>query len=136
MSEHYHIVALARGEPLPLGRVGVRVRFALSGSPSPRWSRDLRARLTQELAGHAAVGHLQLNDIVQGDEIILEGVESDEASALAGAVERAVDATNDANDDDRADDDDPTRKIRQQEADEIAGEVRASQHDPGPATQT
>jgi hypothetical protein len=134
MSEHHHIVEMARGEPLPLGRVGVRVRFGLSGSPSPRWSRDLRARLAQELAGHAAVGHLQLNDIVQGQEIVLEGVESDEASTLAGAVERAVDAAN-AADDAHAVADDPTRKIRQQEADDIAGEIRAAQQHPGP-TQT
>jgi hypothetical protein len=82
------------------------------------------------------VGHLQLNDIVQGQEIVLEGVESDEASTLAGAVERAVDAANDAADDVRADDDDPTRKSRQQEADHIAGEIRATQQHPGPATQT
>jgi hypothetical protein len=136
MSEHHHIVGLARGEPLPLGRVGIRVRFGLSGSPSPRWSQNLRARLTRELAGHAAVGHLQLNDIVQGQEIVLEGVESEEAPNLAGAVERAVDAANGATDDDRADDEDPTRKIRQQEADDIAGEVRAAQSDPGPASQS
>ncbi len=136
MSEHHHIVELARGEPLPPGRVGVRVRFALSGSPSPRWSRDLRARLTRELAGHAAVGHLQLNDIVQGQEIVLEGVESAEASTLAGAVERAVDAANDAAADAREDDDDPTRRVRQREADDIAGEIRAGQQHPGPDAQT
>ena len=136
MSEHHHIVEMARGEPLPLGRVGVRVRFGLSGSPSLRWSRDLRARLAQELAGHTAVGHLQLNNIVQGQEIVLDGVESDEASTLAGAVERAVDAANDAAEDVRADDDDPTRGIRQQEADDIAGEIRATQQHPGPPTET
>jgi len=72
----------------------------------------------------------------KGQEIVLEGVESDEASKLAGAVERAVDAANDATDDDRADDDDPTKKIRQQEADDIAGEVGSAQQHPGPATQT
>jgi hypothetical protein len=136
MSEHHHIVEMARGEPLPLGRVGVCVRFGLSGSPSPRWSRDLKARLTRELVGHAAVGHLRLNDVVQGHEIVLEGVESDEASTLAGSVERAVDAANHAVDDEVADDDDPTRKVRQQEADDIVGEVRAAQQHPGPATQT
>jgi hypothetical protein len=136
MSEHHHIVEMARGEPLPLGRVGVRVRFGLSGSPSPRWSRDLRARLTRELSGHAAVGHLHLNDLVQGQEIVLDGVESDEAPTLAGAVERAVDAANDAADDDGGDEDDPTREIRQQEADDIVGEVRAAQQRPGPASQT
>jgi hypothetical protein len=136
MSEHHHIVELARGEPLPPGRVGVRVRFALSGSPSHRWSRVLRATLTQELAGHQAVGHLQLNDIVQGQEIVLEGVESAEASTLAGAVERAVDAANDAAGDAGEHEDGPTRRIRQREADDIAGEVRAGQQHPGPDAQT
>jgi len=34
------------------------------------------------------VGHLQLTDIVQGQEIILDGVQSEEASTLVGAVER------------------------------------------------
>ena len=136
MSEHHHIVEMARGEPLPLGRVGVCVRFGLSGSPSPRWSRDLRARLTRESVGHAAVGHLRLNDLVQGHEIVLEGVESDEAPTLAGSVERAVDAANHAADDDVADDDDPTGKVRQQEADDIVGEVRSAQQHPGSVTQT
>jgi hypothetical protein len=95
MSEEHQIVGLARGEPLPEGRVGVRLRFPLSGTPSARWSRDLTARLGGELTGRAAVGHLRLNQIVQGREIVLEGVESDEASHIAGAVERAVDAAND-----------------------------------------
>ena len=54
MSEEYHIVDLARGEPLPVDRVGVRMRFPLSGSPSPRWSRDLSARLTVELVEASA----------------------------------------------------------------------------------
>ena len=35
-----------------------------------------------------------LDDVVRGQEIVLEGVESGEAPALAGAVEDAVDATN------------------------------------------
>jgi hypothetical protein len=136
MAEHHHIVDLARAEPLPRGRVGVRVRFALSGSPSPRWSLAIRARLTRELVGHAAVGHLQLNDLVQGQEIILDGVESEEASTLAGAVERAVDGANDSVADAHADDDDPSRRIRQEEADDIAGEIRAGQRCPGPDAQT
>jgi hypothetical protein len=128
MSEEHCIIGLARGEPLPAGRVGVRVRFALSGSPSPRWSRDLRARLTLQLAGHSAVGHLRLNDVVQGSEIVLEGVESAEASNIAGAVERAVDAANaDCAD---GEDVDQSGKVRQPEADAIAHEVRASQRRP------
>lgn len=94
MSEEHTIVGSAKGEPLPAGRIGVRLRIPLSGSPSQRWSRDLSARLTVELTGHAAVGHLRLNEIINGDEIVLEGVESGEAPNIAGAVERAVDATN------------------------------------------
>jgi hypothetical protein len=58
MSEDYQIVGLARGEPLAEGRIGVRVRLQLSGCPSRRWSHDLAARLSQELVGHGAVGHL------------------------------------------------------------------------------
>jgi hypothetical protein len=128
MSEQHCIVGLACGEPLPAGRVGVRVRFALSGSPSPRWSRDLRARLTVQLAGRPAVGHLRLNDVVQGSEIVLDGVESAEAPNIAGAVERAVDAAN-------ADcaDADPSGNVRQPEATAIAHEVRASQRRPDPS---
>ena len=134
MSEEYHIVDLARGEPLPVGRVGVRMRFPLSGSPSPRWSRDLSARLTVELTGHAAVGHLRLDRIIQGEEIVLEGVESGEASNIAGAVERAVDAANH----DCADgkDIDQSEYARQTEVSSIAEEVRASQRRPDPETPT
>jgi hypothetical protein len=134
MSEEHQIVGSVRGEPLPAGRVGVCLRFPLSGSPSPRWSRDLRARLALELTGHAAVGHLRLNEIVQGQEIVLEGVESDEASNIAGAVERAVDAANsdcaDSNDTDQS------QNVAQTEADAIAREVGATQRDLPPTTPT
>ena len=51
MSEDYQIVSRARGEPLPEGCTGVRVRVQLSGCPSRRWSRDLAARLSRELVG-------------------------------------------------------------------------------------
>jgi hypothetical protein len=96
MSEDYQIVSRARGEPLPEGCTGVRVRLQLSGYPSPRWSRDLAARLSRELVGHVAVGHLRLNvnDIVHGDQIVLEGVEQREAPALGDALEKAIDAAN------------------------------------------
>jgi hypothetical protein len=95
MSEDYRIVEVS-GEPLPAGSVGVRVRVRLSGCPSRRWSRNVSARLANELVGHAAVGHLRLNELVQGDQIVLEGVEESEAPALAVALERVVDATNQA----------------------------------------
>ena len=96
MAEEHNIVGSAKGEPLPAGRVGVRLRIPLSGSPSGRWSRDLSARLTTELTGQAHVGHLVLNEVVRGSEIVLDGVESAEAPNIASVVERAVDATNQA----------------------------------------
>src|SRR5690349_11583629 len=92
MPERHTIVSEARGEPLPTGRVGARLYVPLSGSPSGRWSRDLSARLTTELMGQSAIGHLRLNDIVQGDHIVLDGVEEREASNVADALRRAVEA--------------------------------------------
>ena len=98
MSEDHRIVNQPRGEPLPVGSVGVRVRVQLSGCPSRRWARDLCGYLTRELVGHSAVGHLRLNvnDIVQGNEIVLEGVEAKEAPSLGHALHRAIDAANHA----------------------------------------
>ena len=96
MPEHYEIISHARGEPRPAGCVGVRVYVQLSGRPSRAWSQALGARLTTELAGHAAVGHLRINinEIVQGDQIVLEGVEPGEAPALAQHLQRAIDGAN------------------------------------------
>jgi hypothetical protein len=37
---------------------------------------------------------LSVNDLVQADQIVLEGVEAREASVLGGALERAVDGAN------------------------------------------
>ena len=119
MAERHTIVSEARAEPLPSGRVGARLYVPLSGSPSGRWSRDLSARLTTELTGQSAVGHLRLNDIVRGDHIVLEGVEEGEASNLAGALQRAVDATNDACED-RAE---PNQNMSRHTADAIAQRI-------------
>ena len=94
MSETHHIAGDARGEPLPEGRVGARVRVPLSGAPSPRWSRALSAHLANELTGHRAVGHLQLDHVVQGSGLVLEGVEEREAPALGESLMRAVEAAN------------------------------------------
>ena len=124
MAELHTIVGPARGEPLPVGRVGVRLRLPLSGAPSLRWSRDLSARLTVEFTGHPNVGHLALNEVVQGHEIVLEGVESGEAERLAAVVERAVGATNRACAD--APDDSIPLKPRE-EADAIARTVAEHQ---------
>ncbi len=130
MSEQHNIVGLARAEPLPSGRVGFCLRFPLAGSPSPRWSHDFRARLSAELTGHAAVGHLRLNEVVRGQEIVLEGVETAEASNIAGAVERAVDCTNR----DCVDGEDAGQSTNhsQAQADAVARDVGASQRRPDP----
>jgi hypothetical protein len=122
MTEDHHIVGRARGEPLPAGRVGIRVRVRLSGCPSRRWSRTLSARLAVELVGHAAVGHLRLSDLVQGDQVVLEGVEATEASSLTKALQRAVDAANHAS----TEPPDRGQNVTQQEADAIANDIDVS----------
>ena len=109
MAERHTIVSEARGEPLPSGRVGVRLYVPLSGSPSGRWSRDLSARLTTELTGQSAVGHLRLN-----------GVEEREAPNLANALQRAVDATNNACEDRP---EQPNENMPRQTADAIAQRI-------------
>jgi hypothetical protein len=125
MLEDYRIVSRARGEPLPKGCTGVRVRLQLSGSPSRRWSRDFAARLSRELVGHAAVGHLRVNvnDVVQGDQIVLEGVERREAPALGDALEQAVDAANGAS----TGGPNPPPNVAQKEADGIARTIEVHQ---------
>jgi hypothetical protein len=131
MAERHTIVSEARGEPLPTGRVGARLYVPLSGSPSGRWSRDLSARLTTELAGRSAVGHLRLNDIVQGDHIVLEGVEEGEAPNLADALRRAVDATNKACEDPAAQ---PNENMPRDTADAIAQRMGVDAPADGPPT--
>ena len=125
MSEDYRIVSRARGEPLPEGCTGVRVRLQLSGCPSSRWSCDFAARLSRELVGHAAVGHLRLNvnDLVQGDQIVLEGVEQREAPALGDALQQAVDAANGAS----TGAPNPPPNVAQKEANGIARTIEVHQ---------
>jgi len=95
MSEDYRIVEV-RGEPLSAGGAGVLVRARLSGCPSRRWSSAVSTRLASELVGRAAARHLRTDELVQGDEIAIQGVAASEAPALADALQRAVDATNQA----------------------------------------
>lgn len=118
MNEDYRIVQV-HGEPRPAGSVGARVRVRLSGCPSGRWSRDMSARLANQLVGHATVGHLRLNEIVQGDQIVLDGVERSEAPALAVAIRRAVDATNQCHIRERS----ASGNVSQAEADLIAHQI-------------
>jgi hypothetical protein len=117
--EDHQIVGESHAEALPVGRVGVRVRLQLSGSPSGRWSSALSANLYREFIGHAAVGHLRLDQIVQGDEIVLDGVEESEAPTLAGTLRRAVDATNKT----LVRDIEPAANVAQEEADAIARQI-------------
>ena len=119
MSEHHQIVSDASGEPQATGSVGVRVRIRLSGCPSRRWSHALRSHLSKELVGHTSVGHIRLNGIVQGDEIVLEGVEASEAPTLAGSLQRAVEATNRA----EIHEDNPPRNMAQADADAVADQI-------------
>ena len=119
MSEHHQIVSDASGEPQATGSVGVRVRIRLSGCPSRRWSHALRSNLSKELVGHTSVGHIRLNGIVQGDEIVLEGVEPSEAPTLAGSLQRAVEATNQA----EIQEDRPSRNMAQADADAVADQI-------------
>jgi len=121
MSEDYRIVSQPHGEPRSAGEVGVRVRVQLSGRPSRRWSRDLGARLTRELIGHPGVAHLRVNvsEIVQGDEIVLDGIEDRETPALAEALHCAVDAANRSGEDNA----DSAPNVTQPEADAVASHV-------------
>jgi hypothetical protein len=119
MSEHHQIVSDASGEPQATGSVGVRVRVRLSGCPSRRWSHALRSHLSKELVGHTSVGHIRLNGIVQGDEIVLEGVEASEAPTLAGSLQRAVEATNKA----EIGEDNRPGNMAQADADAVADQI-------------
>ena len=94
MAEMHRVAGPPRGEPLASGRVGARVRIPLSGTPSPRWSRVLTARLSTALTGHPAVGHLDLDGLVQGADIVLEGVEATEAGRIGPALDGAIEAAN------------------------------------------
>jgi hypothetical protein len=121
MTETHQISGAPRGEPLAADRVGARVRVPLSGgAPSPRWSRALGAQLTNELTGHTAVGHLRLGELVQGSDLVLDGVEESEAPDLFACLERAVAAANTC----VADDPSRPANMPQARADAIAKQIR------------
>jgi len=94
MSETHEIIGPARGLPLAEGRSGASVRVPLDSPPTPRWSSAFGARLSSELVGHPAVGDLRLDRVVQGAELVLDGVELREASLLGPALRTAIDAAN------------------------------------------
>jgi hypothetical protein len=94
MTERHAIAGPARGETLSSGRVGARVRLPLESAPTPRWSDAMSARLAASLTGHAAVGHLKLDHLVQGNEIVIDGVEPAEAEQLGPVLCDAIEAAN------------------------------------------
>jgi hypothetical protein len=100
MAEHHIITGPARGAPRAADCPGACVRVPLDAPPSPRWSRVLSARLVAGLTGHPAVGHLRLDGIVQGADIVLEGVEEREAPLLGPVLADAVDEANRASEHD------------------------------------
>jgi hypothetical protein len=131
MSERHHIAAPARGEPLPHGRVGARVRVPLSGTPTPAWSRLMCGHLAATLVGHGPVGHLHVDEIVQGAEIVLEGVEDEEAARLGDALREAVDAANRASE--RLERPVVRFNMDQEHADRVAAEMGLRDERPGVA---
>jgi hypothetical protein len=129
MSERHFIAAPARGEPLPHGRVGARVRVPLSGTPTSAWSRLMCGHLTASLVGHGPVGHLHVDDIVQGAEIVMDGVEDEEAPRLGHAIREAVGAANRASE--RMERPVERFNMDQAHADRVAAEMRLRDERPG-----
>jgi hypothetical protein len=125
MSEHYRIIGPPHGEPRSEGDVGARIHVPLSGRPSRRWSLDLGARLTTELVAHPGVAHLRMNvnELVQADEIVLDGIEDRDTQTLADALRRAVDAANHA----CADEVNRTPNVSQPDAEAIASHIPLNQ---------
>jgi hypothetical protein len=101
------------------------VRVQLSGCPSRRWARDLGARLTRELVAHPGTAHLTVNidELVQGDEIVLQGVEDRETRSLAEAIRRAVDAANQADADEAV----GAANVSQRQAEAVASHIPLDQ---------
>jgi hypothetical protein len=96
MAEHHEITGPARGEPRAARHVGACVRVPLDAAPSRRWSRALAAHLAVGLTGHPAVGHLCLDGVIQGADIVLDGVETAEAALLGPVLREAIAAANGA----------------------------------------
>jgi hypothetical protein len=122
MPERHQIAGPASGAPLTSPQVGARVRVPLDSPPSSRWSRALAAHLTAGLSGHSAVGHLHLDAVVQGADIVLEGVEPDEAELLGPVLRGAIETANRACDAPEADAQRPPN-MQRGEAEQVARAV-------------
>src|SRR3954453_1071252 len=125
MNETHVITGPARGECLPPGRVGACVRLPLEGAPTAGWSEALAAHIASPGTGHPAVGHLRLNHLVHGSEIVLEGVEPAEADALGPVLRDAIAAANCACEDGTRGGAAAVGNMEQREADRLAQAVAA-----------
>lgn len=125
MRESHEITGPVSGTPLPADRAGARVRVPLDSPPSPRWTRAFTGRLMTELVGCSAVAHLRLDEVVQGADIVLDGVEATDAEKLGPALRTAVAAANEAS---GRDDGKPSApmNMEQSAADEVARAVGMS----------
>jgi hypothetical protein len=122
MPEHHEITGPVRGAPRQADCVGACVRVSLDTAPTPRWSQALTVHLASGLTGHPAVGHMRLDHLVQGADIVLEGVEGREAQLLGPVLRGAVEAAN------RACGEDPRPRRLNMElarAEEVASAVQA-----------
>jgi hypothetical protein len=122
MTEHHEIAGDGRGAARAAGSVGATVQIPLDAAPSKHWSHVLAVHLASELTGHPGVGHLRLNELIQGADVVLEGVEPSEAELLGPALARAIEAANRA----CARDGDggvPQPNMAQEEADRLARSV-------------
>jgi hypothetical protein len=81
--------------------------------------------------GHGPVGHLHVDELVQGAEIVLDGVEDDEAARLGVAVREAVEAANSAIE--RTDRPVERFNMDQERADRVAAELRLADERPAGA---
>ncbi len=94
MREHHDITGTITATPLAAGETGASVRVQLDSPPGPRWSEAFSARLMRELVGCPSVSHLRLDHVVQGADVVLDGVEPAHADRLGAAVGVAVGAAN------------------------------------------
>lgn len=124
MGEHHEMTGRVTGTPLTAGRHGASVRITLDSPPSPRWSRALAARLTTELVGCPSVAHLRLDGVVQGADLVLDGVEPPQAERLGRAVRAAIEAANGSCNRPAGGEDAP-RNMPSAEAQEVARKVAA-----------
>jgi hypothetical protein len=97
------------------------VRIPLDTAPSPRWSNALASALMTGLVGHPAVGHLRLDHVVQGAEIVLDGVEPLEAELLGPVLLQAIESANRRSPD--ATEQDGPRNMDPAEAEDVARKV-------------